>query len=608
MTAITTFVDMGAVIDNFAMDFGEMGETVHAVADSTGRDYDDVKSAISELREEFEFSFEEAAEIVTRFGDDAESMGDDVKRVMDGLEVNTTDAIGIINELGEGWTTESKRIIEAVAETGVSWNQAFDHLYTLNAGMIDSEEITRRLSEAAMDSPAAWAALVEGVEPASEEFLRLKDEMELTTAAIDKAGFDWVRSVEQGVDGIEVTLADGTVLVGKSADEMMGQITAIAEKAREDAVASMEGMLDDIGNLFESEEDAVAAAEEFWDSVSDPFKDTDQILFAIEQLSSVGIPEAFRSGSSKTAQQTADYVEDMLTTFDTLKLGLLEKGRDGGTGLFQGMEESYDEILDWAMTTAADGLANGMSIEEALEAVGYGNIGAYIAGVRRQETVANRAAIAIATNGVVGIRNVDFAPVGKESATEFSSGVNNPATRTAANSAGAAVGRESTSGAKTGSSGMWQGGNSAGIAWANGLRDASDYARLMAWELAAATDPALHGLSPPKEGPLSDIDVGGFNIGKAWADGLKRATPYVRGAAEDIAGAASLGLRGSPGTAVAGMMRSSAYGGYADEVFGAGVAPGVTIVNHFGAGSVRSDDDIYAISKGIALQVRMETV
>lgn len=88
-----------------------------------------------------------------------------------------------------------------------------------------------------------------------------------------------------------------------------------------------------------------------------------------------------------------------------------------------------------------------------------------------------------------------------------------------------------------GDPGMYAAGQRVGVAWANGLRSAADYARLMAWEVAAATKPALHGTSPPKEGPLRDIDVGGANVVRAWADGLLRGRDAVRSAANDMAAA-----------------------------------------------------------------------
>jgi hypothetical protein len=39
----------------------------------------------------------------------------------------------------------------------------------------------------------------------------------------------------------------------------------------------------------------------------------------------------------------------------------------------------------------------------------------------------------------------------------------------------------------------------------------------------SAIDRQMHGQSPPPEGPLKDIDKGGFNVGKAWIGGMSKA-------------------------------------------------------------------------------------
>jgi len=56
----------------------------------------------------------------------------------------------------------------------------------------------------------------------------------------------------------------------------------------------------------------------------------------------------------------------------------------------------------------------------------------------------------------------------------------------------------------------------------------------------------LVGSSPPPEGPLKDIDKGGFNIGKAWAQGMNKGLMGV-----SVPGAASGGSFGLA-TAAAG--------------------------------------------------------
>lgn len=52
---------VGLAINTFAMDFGEMGETLHAIADETGASYQTVKDLTTKFMDEMGLSFEEAS-------------------------------------------------------------------------------------------------------------------------------------------------------------------------------------------------------------------------------------------------------------------------------------------------------------------------------------------------------------------------------------------------------------------------------------------------------------------------------------------------------------------------------------------------------------------
>lgn len=80
------------------------------------------------------------------------------------------------------------------------------------------------------------------------------------------------------------------------------------------------------------------------------------------------------------------------------------------------------------------------------------------------------------------------------------------------------------------------GGKSAAEAWADGLRDAKGDAADAADELAQEAADRLVGESPPPEGPLSDVDEGGFNTGMAWLDGLLAVGKTAGSAVSALAG------------------------------------------------------------------------
>jgi hypothetical protein len=71
------------------------------------------------------------------------------------------------------------------------------------------------------------------------------------------------------------------------------------------------------------------------------------------------------------------------------------------------------------------------------------------------------------------------------------------------------------------------GGLAAGTAFGEGLSDAQYLVALHAQMLANTASKYLIGRSPPPLGPLSRIDEGGENVGRAWAEGLGRGVDFA---------------------------------------------------------------------------------
>ncbi len=89
----------------------------------------------------------------------------------------------------------------------------------------------------------------------------------------------------------------------------------------------------------------------------------------------------------------------------------------------------------------------------------------------------------------------------------------------------------------------WTGsGERIGNTWAYGLSRAQQAVRIAAWNLSQTAYAAMHGQSPPKEGPLKNIDRGGMNVGIAWADGLTAAAPYAAAGAAALASSVASSL------------------------------------------------------------------
>jgi hypothetical protein len=96
-----------------------------------------------------------------------------------------------------------------------------------------------------------------------------------------------------------------------------------------------------------------------------------------------------------------------------------------------------------------------------------------------------------------------------------------------------------SSGLSAGTTAAARAGETVAAAWGNALtRTIAGYRDDIAKAAAYATAP-IHGSSPPKVGPLREIDKWGENIGDAWLGGLERAT-----------GAVAVGVAGAGGGSV----------------------------------------------------------
>lgn len=76
--------------------------------------------------------------------------------------------------------------------------------------------------------------------------------------------------------------------------------------------------------------------------------------------------------------------------------------------------------------------------------------------------------------------------------------------------------------------GLFEGGKNAISSWGDGIREGATNAVDAVKGVAQRVARFLKGESPPPEGPLSDVDVGGRRVIEAWADGMLMAEGYLR--------------------------------------------------------------------------------
>lgn len=80
------------------------------------------------------------------------------------------------------------------------------------------------------------------------------------------------------------------------------------------------------------------------------------------------------------------------------------------------------------------------------------------------------------------------------------------------------------------------------LSFGDGILAGAEYVIQVVADIAAAIASFLVGMSPPPEGPLSEVDTGGANVVNAWADGMESALPKAVAAATRVASATSQAL------------------------------------------------------------------
>jgi hypothetical protein len=142
-------------------------------------------------------------------------------------------------------------------------------------------------------------------------------------------------------------------------------------------------------------------------------------------------------------------------------------------------------------------------------------------GLRSQDADVRSAAEKVKSDAEYQLRLLETgaADIAAQTGVNLSTGLNR-ATQPAAQAAAAM--RGAINKILADQTGVREGAANVGTAWADALAARLNGDR---WKVAQALygyKVMLIGLSPPKEGPLKDIDTGAYNIGKSWHDNFNR--------------------------------------------------------------------------------------
>lgn len=499
---VAGFKTAGDVINNFAMDFGDMGDKLHEVADQTGKSYQEVKDKVQELMREQGLSFDQAIERTKMLNYEIKELPshlaaarggyDETTGSMNQLDAATQQQIDSMREMGIEVTPEMIEAMSgvsgAVAETTevieeVNWSETIVGELAIAAqqSRLEARRIPSEISAGILEGRNDVINAAKGIGDAVTYELMNEARIGEIRVQMGEASLAIQEAINSGTPGA-VAAAEAQYIALEL--ELAGYLLTVDPLSKEAA-----GILE--RHLKSADPAVQAAAQALYSALEDKALTS---KYNIEQYAlDMGIaPEnalkLFKAGAILEAELLSQGIE---VPVEELVGQLQTHGEDAIQGLAAAITENA-EIAGTATgevkKQAEDKL---ILLRDIAEQYGIDTTEEFAAGIRAAEIQATNEARYIATRtGAMLLEGHDW----------------------------------------------WAGGSSAGVAWANGLRSAADYARLMAWEVAAAANAAWHGKSPPVEGPLHTIDVGGRNVAIAWSRGFLDAIPTAKRNAEALAG------------------------------------------------------------------------
>jgi tape measure domain-containing protein len=525
ITLFTQFVDIGAEINDLAMDFGSMGVAVDGLMEKTGEGRDAIKDALSDMIAEYGYTFEEAADIMYRFGDDAEDAAGDIASIMDDLGVSAGTAGDLLKRWGDDWESSARTVAEATAATGISW-ETMQSQMSETYGFLSAADQMQMMYDAAARGPEAWKALMDGYQGVDEATEQLATEFGLLRERIDEAGLGIVDSVQKTADGIVVTLTDGTVLTGKTADELFGQITQAAEDARAASIQKMADMLTGMAGMFESNTEVRAAFNDLLERLDDPYTEAERRADIFGRRMLRTIAEAVASDDPGAVAETTAFVNRMLGEIELMDEGALAAGTAVPGAMRAGMDAQMASLITYLRTENGI-IISELSLDEAKQ-MGLDGIWLYAQGMRLNAFRAHAEATSVA--GQV------------KAALEFDASA---------------------------------GGKSIITTWASGFQAAWN---VESYKLEGIVGHAANilGRSLPREGPLTHPWTGGYSIIAGWLEGMTNAgddliVARVGGLAQRVADEfGNLTASATAGLTFSGAGGPSGGYGYGYEAWGGG--------------------------------------
>jgi len=304
-------------------------------------------------------------------------------------------------------------------------------------------------------------------------------------------------------------LVDAAVMVGKGFEKVLGAATAAAE-FRQRILDTIAGTKDDVLQLM--------------DDMGVSYLEAHAALQAADEATAGGHEEAMAAIAAKTTVAFAD----MSNTAERGAKGIGTAFRDAAPGI--GAEVALVADIPRAKMVAQHAAIRAAAYQGAVE------LAKGLMDGQNEPKVAMDAALQMVEQELTQeqeILRLQGQALTLQTAAGIASKEGKDAAFIAINAALGVVQER----LRVVQSDFYRGGYNIGVAWANGLRSSQDWVAFQARQLTIAAKTQMMGYSPPKEGPLKDIDKGGFNIGVAWAMGLGSAARTAITQASSLAGA-----------------------------------------------------------------------
>ncbi len=449
---------------------------------------------------------------------------------------------GVAEELGMTLEQLSEQIVEVADRTGMSSDEALYYIRNLESGM-------GSLSLASEEALEAWR---ESFAHETEEvtFL-LKTFTETLPEYMVQPITEIMEQVRTLPNGMALTLADGTTMFGASAEALARQLPKKMEEARLAAIMEARRVPMELGG-------AILATIDDWDEAITAIGEAWQIGLtrqameanAMGYLLSQGLIDGLNSNAPAVEAAVLETMTDSLATLQSLHPDWFTEGGAIPDNIIQGMLPGLREAAELGDQNAIDIIAKYDAHHAAMAAAGARVGHGLYEGL-------DPALVSDAPKIETSVTNALHIPL------------------PLASSWGKAI------------TDAWMTGMIGGIS-------GKMYALQM---MMGSLKKVMEGSSPPPEGPLKNVDEGGFNIGVAWMEGIIKGIGQTAGGMDRAMGHLMPSEIPSPSMAGGGIGAGGTFGG--------GGSPMVTINNYYGADSVRTEQDISEISRQTAERVRL---